>query len=348
MKILFYTDPHIGLRRKANSTAESSVRRERHYLRKLLGHCRVFRVVNGKDSLIFCLADFFDRVSNPEEVILSAMKSAQETDLIMAGNHDVPNRAERESSLRVLQEMFPNKILIAGQETGKTFSTVVDNTLFCFVPHALTDVDHQAAISEVCEEAEQHNGHRVLCLHCNWDFPEERRTAETLNLTKERAYELLGFFHYILIGHVHTPADYYEGRVKVIGSVFPTGFDNLENKRTLIYNTSDGTFSEMESWNNERMFSGLASGVSHTGGDALEYYDLEDDLPPGEAQRLVGKLFKGGAYGVRLRRPQGEEQEQAPRFTAGQFSKLSESVGAELKENHPRLYELWVELSKEE
>lgn len=336
MKILIYSDPHIGLQRQANMTPDSNRRREENSLKTLSETTEDYEAV-------FCLGDFFDKVSNPEEVILSAVPIAQQTDIILAGNHDEANRLDKESSLRVISEMLPGKCLIADHEKNDGFTLEIGTTLFCFAPHALTQEAYMDMVDGLVGAAESSPKFRVLCLHCNWDMNPDRLDNATLNLTKTKAEELLQHFHYILIGHVHTPVDMYEGRVKIVGSCSPTAFDNLDSKRMLEYDPDTGTFENVPVWNANHLVMKSKASACHGTAD-VQYYDLEDDLPPGEAQKLVVSLFKEGAFGVRLRKPEGADTE-AVEYTAEQFEKLSVSIEAQIEKDKPHLLALWKELT---
>lgn len=339
-KVLIYSDPHIGLSRKANSTPLSSALREawcRNELHALL----------DRHEVSFCLGDFFDRESNPEETISAGIALAQKTSIILAGNHDIPNREGKLSSLELVREVLPNIPMIADKQENDGFITDVGGTSFFFAPHALTQADYDQMIEGLRVEAAKAPKYRVLCLHCNYDLPEQFLNDSTLNLTKDQALELLRDFHYILIGHVHTPADYFEGRLKLVGSVFPTAFDNLEDKRALVYDTETGTFDQILTWPAvENLLSCPASMLAQTAaGTALaQYFDLQDDLPPGQTQKLAIDLFKAGAFGVRISSTKAVQEEQ-PSFSAAQFERLPASIERELLEARPHLYELWKEMS---
>lgn len=338
MNLLFYSDPHLGQVRKANMTAESNLAKEQLNGKRL-------SLLLSQEGAKFCLGDFFDKESNPEEIILGAMDIARQTDVILAGNHDIPNRAGKASSLKLLEEVFPGKVLIADPEAPEGFSSKVEGTLLCFAPHAMTQEAYDAIIADLVEEADQHSGTRILCLHCNYNLPEAFVSENVLNLTEAAALSLLAHFHYILIGHVHTAEDHFEGRLKLIGSVFPTAFDNLDRKRALFYDTETFTFREFVTWDPEHhLFTGNASAVSAGPMNPdLEYFDLFNDLPPGEAQKLVVHLFKEGAFGVRLRQPEVEEQAQ-PEITSAHFEQLPNVIEAELHREKPKLYPIWKEL----
>jgi len=337
-KVLFYTDPHQGLARKAHYTEASSRAREvwvNNELAQLLQDSK-----NAGHAYRFCLGDFFDRESVSEQTIIDSLPIANLTDGILCGNHDAVNRAGRATAFHLLAEMVPGT-MSADFAENMGFSVEVGSTMFCFAPHVLTQAAYEAMIEDLRQEASKFPGYRVLCLHCNWDMDPERISESTLNLTQELAYSLLADFHTVVIGHQHTPEDLCDGRIKIIGSVFPTAFDNLSDKRCLIYDTETGVFSEQPTWTLDRFYEGPASLVP---GGLMQYYDLLDDMPPGEAQKLATDLFKAGAFGVRLRRPE-EEKGERKEVSVAAFHRLPETISQELQESRPHLVPLWEEVS---
>lgn len=341
MKVFIYSDSHLGLARKAHYTEASSRARETwvtYELSKLLVDSKRAGHVHR-----LCLGDFFDKESVAEQVIIDSLPIAEATDMILAGNHDLANRQGKATSFSVLAEIVGPKALIADYHENTGFSTVLGASLFCFAPHALSQTDYTAMIADLVKEAADFNGYRVLCLHCNWDMNPAMLSESTLNLTPEHACDLLATFHTILIGHVHTPQDIYDGRVKLIGSVFPTAFDNMESKRALVYDTETGTFDEVVTWDaKENYFCGPASEVPQK---LCQYYELTDDLPAGEAQKIVVDLFKAGAFGVRLLKPAIAMEQQV--VSVAQLTKLNETIALELAENRPHLVPLWEEICRE-
>ena len=338
-KVLFYSDPHIGLTRRAHYTETSSRAREAFVVRELT---RLLQdSIDAGHALNACAGDFYDKESVSEQTILDSLPIAEKTDFIMAGNHDLSNRDGKATSFSILAEIIGQKALIADYKDNVGFSVEVGSTMFCFAPHVLTQAAYESMIEDLRQEASKFPGYRVLCLHCNWDMDPERISESTLNLTPELTYRLLSDFHHILLGHVHTPEDLYEGRVKIIGSVFPTAFDNMENKRCLIYDTETGVFSEQTTWSANRCYVGPASEVPH---DMKQYYDLLlDDMNPGEAQKLATDLFRAGAFGVRLRRP--EEEKERKEVSVAAFHRLPETISQEIQESRPHLVPLWEEVS---
>lgn len=341
MKTFIYSDPHLGLSRKANYTEASSKAREQWVtveLTKLLEAS-----VDAGHGLRLCLGDFFEKESVSEQVLLDSLPIVAMTDVIMAGNHDLSNRVGKATSFAVLKEIAGDKVLIADQELNQGFSAVSGSTVFCFAPHAITQAGYVAMIEDLVKEAAAFPGYRILCLHCNWDMDPERLSDSTLNLTPEFACELLATFHTILIGHVHTPQEIYGGRVKLIGSVFPTAFDNLDSKRALVYDTETGEFTDFVTWDAEASY--YCGPASECPPDLKQYYELFDDLPAGESQKIVVDLFKEGAFGVKLTKKVSAEELQA--VSVAQLLRLPETIATELQQHRPHLVPLWEEISRE-
>jgi DNA repair exonuclease SbcCD nuclease subunit len=339
-KVLLYTDPHLGLSRKAHYTEASSRAREIWVQNELVETLQ--RSKSAGHAYRFCLGDFYDKESVSEQTILDSLPIAGLTDSILCGNHDAVNRAGRATSFHLLAEIVGPKALTADFSENIGFGTVVGSSAFYFAPHTLNQASYETMIEDLRQEAAGFAGYRVLCLHCNWDMDPERISESTLNLTPEYACSLLADFHFILLGHVHTPQEIYDGRVKIIGSVFPTAFDNMESKRALVYDTETGLFEDLQTWSAEQHY--YAGPASQIPGGLRQYCDLEDDLEPGEAQKLVTDLFKAGAFGVRLRRPEaatGEKKE----VSVEAFHRLPDTIKKELQDARPHLVPLWDEVS---
>ena len=93
-------------------------------------------------------------------------------------------------------------------------------------------------------------GGEILLLQCKFDAPAQRDLSETeLNLSRENAEELLKVFKYILIGHEHNAAEHFDGRLKIVGSVYPTSFNDMKSKRYLTY--ENGEFTSHETWSKD-------------------------------------------------------------------------------------------------
>ncbi len=280
MKILFASDFHIGLTRTANHTAESSQRRERAS-REMLR-----QVLATPHDLSVCGGDFFDKFSNPETTIIEAMEYADKFDAILAGNHDHSQRADTKSSLDVIAS--------ANLERGAVTSAPFFGKNLYLVPHCLSQELFMAALDDAQQRAAraEPNVPRLLVTHCSYDLSFELSTS-ALNLTRERAEHLLRDFDYVLLGHEHVAREDFDGRLQVIGSHFPTAFDNLTDKRHLVYDTEARRMASVCHWRaGEHVYVGPGCDAP-TG---MQYYDLTDNSDP----KLPVHLFKAGALGVRV------------------------------------------------
>ena len=332
--VLVYTDPHINLKRKQHYTQASLAAREAWCHEKL-------EQILGPSEVAICLGDFFDKESNDEAAILRGVKIAEQTTHLMAGNHDHPNREGAASSLQVLKELFPERVILEPRTVR------IGKTLFCFAPHQMTQELYDASIKELEGEAGPFGGFRILCLHCSYDSPFELPES-ALNLTEARARELLSTFHQIWIGHEHKARDIFDGRIRVIGSLFPTSFEELGKgeHRYLWYNTETGdTVSEYVDPAYLKLPASACRALpTHT----VHYYELEDDLPHGEAQRLVVDLFNAGAFAVKLRQKALQELPKAEAVSQESILSLPGIIRGALQQENPALVSLWDDYAKGE
>ena len=280
MKILFASDFHIGMTRTANHTSESSQRREqasREMLRQVLA---------TPHDLAVCGGDFFDKFSNPETTIIDAMEYADQFDVILSGNHDHSQRADTKSSLDVIAS--------ANLERGAVTSEPFFGKNLYLVPHCLSQELFMAALDDAQQRAAraEHNVPRILVTHCSYDLSFELSTS-SLNLTRERAEQLLTAFDYVLLGHEHVAREDFDGRLQVIGSHFPTSFSDLTDKRHLIFDTDTNRMDSVVHWRaGEHVYVGPGCDAQ----PGMQYYDLSDNSDP----KLPVHLFKAGALGVRV------------------------------------------------
>lgn len=280
MKILFASDFHIGMTRTANHTSESSQRREQESRAVLL------HALQTTHDVAVCAGDFFDKFSNPETTIIEAMEYADQFDVILSGNHDHSQRADTKSSLDVIAS--------ANLERGAVTSEPFFGKNLYLVPHCLSQELFMAALDDAQQRAAraEHNVPRILVTHCSYDLSFELSTS-SLNLTRERAEQLLTAFDYVLLGHEHVAREDFDGRLQVIGSHFPTSFSDLTDKRHLIFDTDTNRMDSVVHWRaGEHVYVGPGCDAQ----PGMQYYDLSDNSDP----KLPVHLFKAGALGVRV------------------------------------------------
>ena len=195
MKILFASDSHIGLTRTANHTTESSQRREqasREMLRQVLA---------TPHDLAVCGGDFFDKFSNPETTIIDALEFADAFNYVLAGNHDSSQRADTKSSLDVIDASLARCLVVKEPMSALITSSGFadpDAVRLWFVPHCLSQELFLEALNQAQQEAEAAGPKtaRLLITHCSYDLSFELSTS-SLNLTRERAEQLLTAFDYV-------------------------------------------------------------------------------------------------------------------------------------------------------
>jgi len=342
-RVLIYTDPHIGLSRKANATPSSALARELETREALRTMLRAHRASGG---LSVCTGDLFDRSSNPEPVVAAGAEIVGLTDRVLAGNHDVENKNDSLSSLELISTISQDmrERLVVGPGSAPEVQVFeVEQTKFFLVPHVYSQKLFIEALElaqrralDLYESGEAFWG--ILCLHCNYNMPNSDEDVQ-LTLQRDKAHTLLSTFHHIVIGHDHVPKTDFDGRLIVLGSFRPTAFDNLTDKYTLLIDTVSGEVIRQCVWNKEeQVYSGKASAVPEN--KTYQYYDIEDDLKSGETQRKVVKLFKNGAFGVRVKTNNSEEiQETLPKL---RLASIVEHIDNDLKaKNTPSLYGLW-------
>lgn len=221
--IKFFTDPHLGLVRRAHTTAESRLRLQQALFEQSM------KAVTAQEPVV-CLGDLFDTASNEEAVVIQGYKIASQCFAVLAGNHDSTNRENKVSSLNLIESIL--------DDNSKCDTCIVRvNTSACFtfgkhtlvlVPHTLTQTQFESALSE----AERIKGENlILCLHCNYDSPHDLDES-SLNLSEKRAERLLETFSRILIGHEHIPRAAFGGRLQVLGNIHPTSFSDISDKYT--------------------------------------------------------------------------------------------------------------------
>lgn len=337
MKYLFYSDPHLGLRRQANSTRASSETREQKALSTLLG-----KLDETPNDGVVCAGDLFDQCQNPEQVIKQGAGLLWKTDFVLAGNHDMANREGVVGSLQLLDTWYRDKVIINKPGDYEAHEAQLDMVRLSFVPHAISQELFEKGLDDAVSAVQDCQTWRILVLHCNYSLGFENVPETSLNLTEERLTELLGHFHFVLSGHEHTARDLLDGRFKIIGSTFPTAFDNLDRKRMLLFDTDTGQFEDIELWSPEKsVWKGVYTEFSDTFGAAADFYHITDDGDPGEAQKLAVSLFKRGALGVRLVSPEGNEEPVEMKTV--DLSKLPEQIAADISANHKSLLPLWEE-----
>lgn len=219
----FFTDPHLGTRRAANTTRESSKKLQDTLYQAALNAIH-------PDTPNICLGDLFDRAFNDESVLVQGFNVATNCVGTLAGNHDETNRAGTVTSLTALKEMGVD-IISTPCLSKPHFEVFGGHAGLYFVPHHASQELFEKAMFEASAHAAANREGKsaILALHCNYNCPFEMED-DTLNLSTEVAEQLLEYFDLILLGHEHKPSTHHDGRVIILGNTHPTSFSDISDK----------------------------------------------------------------------------------------------------------------------
>lgn len=243
MKIGFFTDPHIGIEAKANTTVESRARFKQHISVKTQEAVVALR--NAGCDQIICLGDLLDTYSNNEATTLQAHMVARACRFVLGGNHDMVNRANTLGTLQLLEKLYDMDengspcTIITNPTPNEPYVYDVDwgDFALAFVPHAFTQELFENSVRLAMEKLKHDKEQlKVLCLHCNVGVPgysESRDRSATLFLTDELRDETFTVFDCILVGHEHVSKIESDGNLIVLGNVFPLTFGECAADRSV-------------------------------------------------------------------------------------------------------------------
>jgi hypothetical protein len=239
---------------------------------------------------------------------------------------------------------MPGRVIL--NDWGDREPTFVDlgGSRLVFVPHIRSQEEFEQALEDATAAARESKKWNVLCLHCNVEMEARDLSDTTLNLSKEKAKQMLTVFHSVFIGHEHNPRDLYAQRLRVVGNLHPTGFADISDKRVLRYDTETGKSESISVWKQEgTSWQGMASELPESA--SLRFLDLEDDLPPGESFKRVSAEFKrqDGPYCIRLTSNTKIERSDQ-KATLEEVEKLPDLITSSIEKNHKDLLPLWEEL----
>lgn len=341
MTTTFFTDPHLGLRRASHTTTAS---RERWYQR-IYEQARIASPAKHKN---ICLGDLFDKYSNDERTILQGADIATRCHYVMAGNHDVVADNDKVGSLKLLSNLGKEICLADFGDFGFETTEPEPDLRLYMIPHVTDQGLFEQSMIAAVESAEEADGYRVLCLHCNYESPFIDGDT-SLNLTRERAQSLLHTFNYILIGHEHTHREDFDGRLIVIGSTFPTAFDNMTDK--IILHWRDGEFEKEVIWPASRHYT-WEVGTPLAPPEYVEFITVtgtvtRDDLAL--ASGSIAAIWKNHPQLLGLRSQLKVEGDDAEiEMTEADLQSLPITIAAELKQKDAAMAELFNELLAEE
>lgn len=274
--ITFFTDPHIGLAARTNTSSKSSPALD---LRLNL----VARKLAKREGNKVMAGDLFHRSHNKENVIAEGIYIASQCDIVVGGNHDFTNRTDDKSSMDIVAGVCDSVLMT---QTGKV--TIYPDLEFdsgeklTIIPHHSSQDLFDKAVTEACN----HTGD-VVVLHCNFNNPFVNEIDTALNLTPEQATKLLECYEYIVIGHEHISRKEMDGRLIALGNTHPTSFSDISNKYVWTYTKGEG-FTRECIWSKETYY--LALDANDIWNLPESEFDIEEGLEPPQFVDISGAL----------------------------------------------------------
>lgn len=243
MKLGWFSDPHLGIERLANTTVESRRRFRKTVFLRTVAAINLLRDKGARK--IFCNGDLFDTYSNNEETILEGEYVIDIIDGVMAGNHDVKNDTSSIGTLRMFSQFrswdeLKGKIIHSPEPNrpGAWTHHISDEIKIVFVPHVLNQELFEQSLVQASHLAKG-TKLNILCLHCNvgeYGFKEVTKEGTSLHLTDEFREECEKSFDFILIGHEHPPKRVSE-KTHILGNVMPLTFGEMGDRFAYVLDT---------------------------------------------------------------------------------------------------------------
>jgi len=238
MKVILFSDPHLGLKRAANTTKESRKELDRKIASTL------DRILDEPAQYKICLGDLFDKPIVDYEALALGKEVVSRVNLNLMGNHDYPNRKDSLSAFELIHE-FDNKVIIDPTQPSfeHRFVECENESLFIgMVNHKVSNTLFSESLDKAKSEVKEIEKFKILLLHCNYNTPFAQQ-GSTLNLTEEQAKELLEVYDYIFIGHEHESKTFFDGRLVLTGNIHPTGFSDISHKCFWVLKINEGRVS---------------------------------------------------------------------------------------------------------
>ena len=332
--LIFYSDPHLGFNRTANTTPESRKAWSQFAFDTLYHKLKDLKSEHPH-AIVVCAGDLFDKESNSETTLLQAMQLMQYTDVVLSGNHDLPNREGKDSTLRVLQTIYGDERVCLAEKTSDWGWDKRDR--FTLLPHHGNQALFDLAIEGLITEPDNSG---VLVTHCNYNSERATHSDSSLNMTKSQAEQLIeSGFDFIVNGHEHAPRTELGGRFRILGNTYPTSFGDISDKYIWLYDE------ETKQWSSVELFKAsegrselwLPAALETLDRPRTQFVDLVGKVEPEqgpEVAQLVSDLFNEGYYGVRNRVTYTTaDQTVGDLDTGASVVNLSDTISADLKDS---------------
>ncbi len=345
--IVLGSDPHIGVNRRSNTTANS-----RKLLRKrILANC--FALVDTANNLNagkILTGDLFDTESNDEATIIEGINFVRELDFVLAGNHDLPNRDGVSSSLQVVDQALGSDGTVAIAKVGevKIIQGELAGVNVTAIPHHAT----QELFDKAIQKALDNPIGGIVLLHCNVESPFPSDDA-SLNISLAQAQTLLDVGYQVIFnGHEHNFSTHLGGKLISLGCLYPTSFGDVETDKFIWSVDANMQVSKYKVWDSGTKYKCVevtdemvASKTLLSLPEELEFIRLQGKISaenfPEFAVQVTNlwELRESTLVMCKVETQAVEDIRGVPTESSGSIIDLSKQIGEDLKDSP--MYELW-------
>lgn len=304
---MFFTDPHLGVRRKSHTTTHSQ-----KTLQDFIYHACLDLVTKGKEANaeVIIGGDLFDKYSNSEDIIQQGLEICKDSRIVVGGNHDQSNNNEKTSSLMLIStaledQSLENPIIYnkAPNEPYCYSTTFVgeSDVVITTVPHCITQELFEQSIDLAIKNTEISIDHNILLLHCNVGeaYGNVESEGTTLALTDSMQDKVAKHFDLVMVGHEHNPRTLKNGKIVVMGNIFPIAFGEMGDRYCYWYDTETNELTkETISLESEQISRISIDDLLSSAGDLdvqTPYIEFTGDIAPADypaASRALVKFWK--------------------------------------------------------
>lgn len=293
-----FTDPHLGVSRKAHTTAESSER-----LNQALFDAALRAKATTQPNI--CLGDLFDKTFNPERVVIQGIRVASGPTITLAGNHDETNRVGTKCSLEVV-EAAGCEVLRLPDISKHGFSSTKCGQVY-LVPHHASQELFLKGLADAQEHADQVEGHKYLMVHCNRGDAIGEHADSTLYISRELEDKLLTTFSRVFYGHEHgshsnkTEGDEVVSKAVVLGNTHPTSFSDISDKYKYSLNTETNTVFRHKIWSKNDHYLEVKLGDVLEPNTDIQFVSVKGNGSRSETVEFIEKCWESfpNAYAIR-------------------------------------------------
>lgn len=250
IEVLILSDIHVGFDRKGGTTPASQ-ETMRSYLLQSFGHV----VDTSDEGVMVILGDLFDSFAVSERDLLATYHilmrwiSRNRKLVLVAGNHDWSPKGDRVSSFQLLCEILE-------YSHGNQIVQVIPINEWAQIEPGVVAVAHCAnqELFDTALTAAMVTKPTYLLVHCNYDNKFAAQTDHSLNISRDKAREIVDAGTKLVFAHEHIARSDMAGNVIVLGNQWPTSIiDCMGNDKKFAHTlgptfTDDLVFHKFETW----------------------------------------------------------------------------------------------------